>query len=214
MPVYTGTIQLEGDPQVLPAVISVDEGRINLTSKSKPIGSWTLREAGFSHRDGGISMSVDGEQVMLRVENIDSLARAVGLRSESETRRRASFTQPHPSQQEAEPDRTRRSAEEIAREVADELDPLVAEVREGLTHITLSRNAWIGVGVGLVLALLLPGISVPILSIVGALGVVAGAAAMLEPAIADRIPEPFTPVQILAAGAASFLLVMVILVIR
>lgn len=214
MPVYTGTIQLEGDPQVLPAVISVDEGRINLTSNSKPIGSWTLREAGFSHRDGGISMSVDGEQVMLRVDNIDSLARSVGLRPETETQRRASFAQPHPSQTADEPEKPRRSAEEIAREVADEIDPLVAEVREGLARITLSRNAWIGVGVGLVLAVLLPGISVPVLSILGALGVVAGAAAMLEPSIEERIPEPFTPVQILAAGGASFLLVVLILVIR
>lgn len=205
---------MEGDPTELPAVISVDEGRINITSHSNPIGTWTLREAGFRHGDGSIVMSVDGEQLLIATENIDSLARAVGLRPQSETLRRASFAQPHPSQVPEQPEKPKRSAEDVAREVADELDPLVAEVKEGISRIQLSRNAWIGVGVGLVLAVLIPAVSVPLLSIVGAIGVVAGAAALLEPAVEERIPEPYTPVQVLAAGAAAFLLVILILVIR
>lgn len=203
---------MEGDPTELPAVISVDDGRINITSHSNPIGSWTLREAGFRHSDGSIVMSVDDERLMITVENIESLARSVGLRPESS--RRTSFAQPHPSQAPEQPEKPKRSAEDVAREVADELDPLVAEVREGISRIQLSRNAWIGVGVGLLLAILIPAVSVPLLSIIGALGVVAGAAALLEPAVEERIPEPYTPVQVLAAGAAAFLLVVLILLIR
>ena len=213
MPVYTGTIQLQGDPNELPAVISIDEGRINITSKGQPIGTWALRDAGFRHSEDAVVMSVEGEELRISVENTDSLGRAVGLRPASESRR-SSFAQPHPSQQAEEPQRPKRSAEEMAREVAEEVDPYLAEVREGIARIDLSRNAWIGIGVGLLVAVLLPSVSVPVLSIAGAVAIVAGAAAMFEPSIEERIPEPVTPVQVLAAGAAAFVLVALILLIR
>lgn len=215
MPVYNGTIQLEGDPNVLPAVITVDDGRIVISSRQQPIGDWTLSSAGFRRNPQGIVMSVDDGKLLMAVEDNESLARAVGLREQNRaTERRSQFTQPSPGSQRDEPEKESRSAEEIAREIASDLDPYVSDVREGLSQIRLDRNQWIGVGVAVVLAIIFPSVSVFTLSIVGALAVLAGGIGLLEPEFEARFPEQLSPVRVLAIGAASFLLAAIVLVIR
>ena len=195
MPVYNGTIQLEGDPNVLPAVITVDDGRIVISSRSQPIGDWMLSSAGFRRVPEGVVLSVDEGKLLMIVDNNDSLARAVGLREQNKaTERRASqFTQPAPWEREDEPKKESRSADEIAKEIASDLDPYVSEVREGISQIRLDRNQWIGVGVAVVLALIFPSVSVFILSIVGAAAVLAGGIGLLEPEFEAKFPEQFSP---------------------
>ena len=215
MPVYNGTIQLEGDPNVLPAVITVDDGRIVISSRSQPIGDWTLSSAGFRRSPEGVVLSVDEGKLHMIVDDNDSLARAVGLREENKaTERRAQFTQPAPWERENEPKKESRSADEIAKEIAEDLDPYVSEVKEGLSQIKLDRNQWIGVGVALVLAVIFPSISVFILSIVGAAAVLAGGIGLLEPSFETKFPEQLSPVRVLAIGMAAFLLAAIVLVIR
>jgi hypothetical protein len=215
MPVYNGTIQLEGDPSVLPAVITVDGGRIVISSRSQPIGDWTLSSAGFSRTPEGITLSVEEGKLLMVVENDDSLARAVGLREQNKaTERRAQFTQAAPWEQTDEPKKESRSAEEVAKEIASDLDPYVSEVREGLSQIKLDRNQWIGVGVAALLALIFPSVSVFILSIIGALAVLAGGIGLLEPTFEARFPEQLSPVRVLAIGAAAFLLATFVLIVR
>ena len=215
MPLYNGTIQLEGDPNVLPAVITVDDGSIVISSRSKPIGEWTLSGTGFRRTPEGIVMSVDEGKLLLNSDNMDSLARAVGLRDMNKaTERRAQFTQPAPWEVKDEPKRESRSAEEMAKELASDLDPYVAEVKEGLSLIKLDRNQWIGVGVTAVLAIVFPSVSVFLLSIVGAVAVLAGGIGMLEPSIEARFPEQLSPVRVIAIGVAAFLLALIVLVIR
>lgn len=215
MPLYNGTIQLEGDPNVLPAVITVDDGKILISSRSKPIGQWTLSGAGFRRTPEGIVMAVDEGKLLLNADNMDSLARAVGLRDANKaTERRAQFTQPAPWEVKDEPKRESKSAEEKAKEIASDLDPYVTEVREGLSLIKLDRNQWIGVGVGAVLALIFPSISVFLLSIVGAIAVLAGGIGMLEPSIEARFPEQLSPVRVIAIGVAAFVLALIVLVVR
>lgn len=215
MPVYNGTIQLEGDPNVLPAVITVDDGRIVISSRSQPIGDWTLSSAGFRRLPEGVVLSVDEGKLLMVVENNDSLARAVGLREENKaTERRAQFTQPAPWERKDEPKKESRSADEIAKEIASDLDPYVSEVKEGLAQIKLDRNQWIGVGVALVLALIFPSVSVFLLSILGAAAVLAGGIGLLEPSFEAKFPEQLSPVRVLAIGVAAFLLAAIVLVIR
>lgn len=215
MPVYNGTIQLEGDPNVLPAVITVDDGRIVISSRSQPIGDWTLSSAGFRRSPEGVVLSVDEGKLHMIVDDNDSLARAVGLREENKaTERRGQFTQPAPWERENEPKKESRSADEIAKEIAEDLDPYVSEVKEGLSQIKLDRNQWIGVGVALVLAVIFPSISVFILSIVGAAAVLAGGIGLLEPSFETKFPEQLSPVRVLAIGMAAFLLAAIVLVIR
>lgn len=215
MPVYNGTIQLEGDPNVLPAVITVDDGRIVISSRSQPIGDWTLSSAGFRRVPEGVVLSVDEGKLLMVVENNDSLARAVGLREQNKaTERRAQFTQPAPWERKDEPKKEPRSADEVAKEIASDLDPYVSEIKEGISQINLDRNQWIGVGVALVLALIFPSVSVFILSIVGAAAVLAGGIGLLEPAFEARFPEQLSPVRVLAIGVAAFLLAAIVLVIR
>jgi hypothetical protein len=215
MPVYNGTIQLEGDPSVLPAVITVDDGRIVISSRNQPIGDWTLSGAGFRRVADGVAMSVDEGKLLVKVENIESFARAVGLREQNRaTERRTQFTQPAPWDQKDQPQKESRSAEEIAKDIASDLNPYVSEVKEGLSQIKLDRNQWIGVGVAAVLALVFPSVSVFILSIVGAAAVLAGGIGLLEPSFEARFPEQWSPVRVLAIGVAAFLLAAIVLVIR
>lgn len=212
---YNGTIQLEGDPNVLPAVITVDDGRIVISSRSKPIGDWALSSAGFRRIPEGVVLSVDEGKLLMAVDNIDSLARAVGLREQNKaTERRAQFTQPAPWERKDEPEKESRSADEIAKDIASDLDPYVSEVREGISQIKLDRNQWIGVGVALVLALIFPSVSVFLLSIVGAAAVLAGGIGLLEPSFEAKFPEQLSPVRVLAIGVAAFLLAAIVLVIR
>ena len=215
MPVYNGTIQLDGDPNVLPAVITVDDGRIVISSRNQPIGNWTLAGAGFRRAADGIVLTVDEGKLVIRPENPESFARAVGLRDENKaTERRAQFSRPAPWEQAAEPKRESRSAEEVAKEIASDLNPYVSEVKDGLSQIKLDRNQWIGVGVAAILALVFPSVSVFILSIVGAVAVLAGGIGLLEPSIEARFPEQLSPVRVLAIGMAAFLLAAIVLIIR
>ncbi|HEY5651205.1 MAG TPA: hypothetical protein VIW46_07135 [Acidimicrobiia bacterium] len=215
MPVYNGTIQLEGDPNVLPAVITVDDGRIVVSSRNRPIGNWTLASAGFRRAREGVVLSVNEGVLLIKAENPESFARAVGLRDENKaTERRTQFSQPAAWEQDDEPQKESRSAEEVAREIAADLNPYVSEVREGLSQIKLDRNQWIGVGVGVVLAIVFPSVSVFILSIVGAVAVLAGGIGLLEPSFESRFPEHLSPVRVLAIGMAAFLLAAIVLIVR
>ena len=215
MPVYNGTIQLEGDPNVLPAVITVDDGRIVISSRQQPIGQWTLSSAGFRRARDGIVMSVEDGVLLMVVENNDSLARAVGLREQNRaTERRIQAAEPTPGTDEPKPAKESRSAEEIAKEIASDIDPYVSDVRAGLSQIRLDRNQWIGVGVALVLAFVFPTVSVLLLSIVGALTVLAGGIGLLEPEFESKFPEQFSPMRVLMIGVAAFLLAAIVLVVR
>ncbi len=215
MPVYNGTIQLEGDPNVLPAVITVDDSRIVISSRSQPIGDWTLSSAGFRRTPEGVVLSVDEGKLLMIVENNDSLARAVGLREQNRaTERRTQFAQPAAWEQKDEPQKESRSAEEVTKEIASDLDPYVTDVREGLSQIELTRNQWIGVGVAVVLALIFPSVSIFLLSIVGAAAVLAGGIGLLEPTFENKFPEQLSPVRVLAIGMAAFLLATIVLIIR
>jgi hypothetical protein len=215
MPVYNGTIQLEGDPSVLPAVITVDDGRIVISSRSQPIGDWELATAGFRRVSEGIVLSVDEGKLLMAVDNNESLARAVGIREQNKaTERRAQFTQPAPWERMNEEEKESRSADEIAKEIASDIDPYVSDVREGISQIKLDRNQWIGVGVALLLALIFPSVSVFVLSIVGAAAVLAGGIGLLEPSFEARFPEQLSPVRVLAIGVAAFVLAAIVLVIR
>jgi hypothetical protein len=215
MPVYNGTIQLEGDPNVLPAVITVDGGRIVISSRSQPIGDWSLPSAGFRRVPQGVVLAVDEGKLLMVVDDSDSLARAVGLREDNKaTERRAQFTQPAPWERKDEPKKESRSADELAKEIASDLDPYISEVKEGLAQIKLDRNQWIGVGVAGVLALIFPSVSVFLLSIVGAAAVLAGGIGLLEPSFESKFPEQLSPVRVLVIGVAAFVLAAIVLVIR
>lgn len=215
MPVYNGTIQLEGDPNVLPAVITVDDGRIVISSRNQPIGNWTLKGAGFRRTAEGVVLTVDEGKLLIRAENPDSFARSVGLRDENRaSERRSQFSQPAPWEQTDEAKKESRSAEEVAKGIASDLNPYVSEVKEGLSQIKLDRNQWIGVGVAAILALVFPSVSVFILSIVGAVAVLAGGIGLLEPSFESRFPEQLSPVRVLAIGMAAFLLAAIVLIIR
>lgn len=215
MPVYNGTIQLEGDPNVLPAVITVDDGKIVISSRSQPIGDWTLSSAGFRRTAEGVAMSVEEGKLLMVVENLDSLARAVGLREQNRaTERRAQFTQPAPWEKPSEPKKESRSAEEVAKEIASDIDPYVSDVREGISQIKLDRNQWIAVGVAVILAVIFANVAVFVLSIVGAAAVLAGGIGLLEPSFESRFPEQLSPVRVLAIGVAAFVFAAILLLIR
>ena len=214
--IYRGTIQLEGDSNKLPAVVTVDDGRIIISSNQQPIGDWPVKGSGFQRIDQGIVLSVEDGRLLMQVEDMDSLADAVGMRADSK-RQRKLRERPQASDQPAEPEtpkKERASAREVADKVADDLTPIVSEVREGIQKIPVDRNILVGGAVLLVLAFVFPSVSVIILTIVGALAVLGGAIGLLEPTLEHRFPPPLTPIRVLAAGFAAFVLVALILLVR
>lgn len=216
--IYKGKIQLEGDSNRLPAVITIDEGRIIISSNNQPIGDWPLKSSGFEWTERGVVLSVTDGKLLMLVDEPEALATAVGLRSKRSKRlqkiEERQRSERNAGSEEKAPSKERPSAKEVISKVSEDLDPFVADVREGLSGLKIDRNMIIGGVVLLILAFIFTSISIPILTIIGAILVLAGAIGLLEPTFEHRFPYPFTPIRVLAGGASAFVLVVLILLIR
>ena len=63
MTVYYGKLQLEGDAQVMPAVVRVEMGVLSLATGQTPLGEWKLYQIGMSERARDIHKGVVPDSV-------------------------------------------------------------------------------------------------------------------------------------------------------
>lgn len=86
MPIFDGSLQIAGDTDTkMPAGIRVDGGRLTiLAGPSEEIGSWSLTGLDIRRKSGAFVLNVEGEQLLISVEDPDSFVRLVDLNEDPE----------------------------------------------------------------------------------------------------------------------------------
>ncbi len=81
MPTFDGSLQIAGDASTkMPAGIRVDGGRlIVLAGPSDEIGNWSLRGLDIRRRSGAFLLTVEGEQLLISVDNPEAFTRLIDL---------------------------------------------------------------------------------------------------------------------------------------
>lgn len=72
----------------LSVVLDLDQERMSIRAGSTQIGSWSMGDVGIRGEDDGFHLRVDGEEIVVTLEDEAGFARAVGLRSASPRMRR------------------------------------------------------------------------------------------------------------------------------
>lgn len=83
MAIFRGRLLLVGDPNSLPADLTVELGRIVVASGNITIGDWSRSEVGFESRGDGVLIRAEGEDLVF-LSNDRRLARSLGLTHHSD----------------------------------------------------------------------------------------------------------------------------------
>ncbi|MDH5371978.1 MAG: hypothetical protein OEX97_03445 [Acidimicrobiia bacterium] len=85
MPTFEGSLQLAGDATTkMPAGIRVDGGRlVILAGPSDEIGNWSLSKIDIRRKSGAFVLNVEGEQLLITVEDPDSFVQLVDINDDA-----------------------------------------------------------------------------------------------------------------------------------
>jgi hypothetical protein len=85
MPTFEGSLQIAGDSGTkMPAGIRVDGGRLTiLAGPSDEIGSWALAGLDIHRKSGAFVLNVEGEQLLISVDDPDSFVRLVDVNEDA-----------------------------------------------------------------------------------------------------------------------------------
>ena len=85
MPTFEGSLQIAGDSGTkMPAGIRVDGGRLTiLAGPSEEIGSWGLAGLDIHRKSGAFVLNVEGEQLLISVDDPDSFVRLVDINEDA-----------------------------------------------------------------------------------------------------------------------------------
>jgi len=86
MPTFDGSLQIAGDAGTkMPAGIRVDGGRLTiLAGPSEEIGSWSLGKLDIRRKSGAFVLTVEGEQLLISVDDPDSFVRLVTINDDAQ----------------------------------------------------------------------------------------------------------------------------------
>ncbi len=129
MPTFEGSLQIAGDATTkMPAGIRVDGGRlIILAGPSDEIGNWSLRGLDITRRSGAFLLNVEGEQLLISVDNPEAFVRLVDLaedqrpsKTPAERRsRRSRQKKERPPKKERAPKESRRRRKKPSEPIAE-----------------------------------------------------------------------------------------------
>lgn len=210
MPVFFGELQEPGDDQRLPAVVTIDQSMIRLTSGQIELGEWKLAQVVFDTYDDRVDLTAEGERLMLYLAEHDRFVALTAPYQRSAGERRRSSMHPAFRKEEEGPTLTEELREDVSREVSSVVD----EARDLAGLVKPGPPLWIGLGVLLLLIVFLPGLVTSVSLLVGILALLAGGAGYAETRVATRIPEPLNPIRLLVIGAALVALAIVVAIVR
>ncbi len=217
MTVYYGKLQLEGDTQVLPAVVRVEMGVLSLSSGQTELGEWKLYQISMSELDQWIVLGVDNEKVYLDLtERARFMDETKTYRKDDSKKRRRrekehpAFVKNDPAPPAPEPVEQKPAVtERLKGDVIEEAAPLIDEARKLLDLLPRGWPLWVGVAAVVVAAVFVPllaGILFGLFMGVGILAVLAGGIGYVEPGFGVRYPHPFTPTRLMLGGGALLIL--------
>ncbi len=216
MTVYYGKLQLEGDTQVLPAVVRVEMGTLALSSGQTELGEWKLYQIDMSELDNWIVLGVDNEKIYLDLTERARFLDETKTYRRDDSKRRRRREKEHPAfvkEQPAPPaqpvEQKPAVTERLKSDVIEEATPLIEEARKLLDLLPRGWPLWAGVGAVIVAAVFVPliaGILFGLFMGVGILAVLAGGIGYVEPGFGVRYPDPFTPTRLMLGGGALLIL--------
>lgn len=212
MPVFFGEMQTTNDTKRMKAVVTVDRGRIRLSSGNAELGDWPLSTVRLEeYTDVSVLMAVEDEELILFLDDKDRFAGEVGryLRNPAEERRRPT----HPAFRRNEPQGPT-LGEELKDDVSREMAPIIGEARGWLDLVPRGRPLAIAGIIFLVLVIIIPQPIAFVTLIGGALALLAGGLAYSDDRLAMKLPDQITPVQLVAGGGIALAAGIVILVVR
>jgi hypothetical protein len=211
VPVFFGELQEPGDDQRLPAVVTIDQSMIRLTSGQIELGEWKLAQVVIDAHDDRVDLTAEGERLMLYLaEHERFVALTAPYQRSSGERRRSSMHPAFRKDEEAGPTLTEELREDVSREVSSVVD----EARDLAGLVKPGPPLWIGLGVLLLLIVFLPRLVTTVSLLVGILALLAGGAGYAETRVATRIPEPLNPIRLLVIGGAMVALAIVVAIVR
>ena len=211
MPVFFGEMKHADHPKTMPAVVHVEKGTIRLQSGRTVLGEWKLYEVQIQERDPQtISLRVDDDEVLLTLQQHDSfLAETASAVRDDRQLRRAPIHEAF-----RKPDEGPSLGEEIKEDFTREVSGVVDEIKGLWDQIYVGTPFWIGLGVFLLAAALIPAVLVGILFVVGVVALVVGAIAYVETKLAVKLPGDLTPTRLIAIGVVAIGLGIIVTIIR
>lgn len=211
MAVFFGEMQTKADARRMKAVVTVDRGNIRLASGTNDLGEWSLHKVRLEeYTESSILMAVEDEELILFLDEHQRFVGEIGrfIKKPGSERRRPT----HPAFRRDEPAGPT-IGEELKDDVSREMAPIIREARGWLDAIPRGRPLWIGLGAAVVLYILLPQVIATVALIGGAVALIAGGLAYSDDRLALKIPDPITPVQLVAAGGVAIAIGIVLFLI-
>lgn len=211
MAVFFGEMQTRSDAKRMKAVVTVDRGNIRLASGTTDLGEWPLSRVRLEeYTDISVLMAVEDEELILFLDEKERFAGEVGryLKKPEQERRRPT----HPAFRRNEPEGPT-LGEELKDDVSREMSPIISEAKGWLDQIPRGRPLIIGALVFLVLLIVFPQPIAFVTLVGGTFALLAGGLAYADDRLALKIPDPVTPVQLVAGGGLALAVGLVILLI-
>lgn len=210
MAVFFGEMHEPGDETLIPAVVTVDKGSIQIRSGKTELGEWKFYEVSIDERDSeSVSLKVDGEELILKLKEHESFLAETEPFRRKEPRRQLeheAFRVPAPEGPSL--------IDEITEDVGKEVSGVADEMKDLLARVPRGPALWVGLAVFLVAAIFLPGALVGVLFAVGIAGLVLGAISYVERTVEHRLPGSLTGARLLAVGTIAVGLGLVVAIIR
>lgn len=215
---FNASLKLGGDPQPLPADLTVDQGRLVIKSSDQLIGDWGLKDLAFQRVANGFRMDVEGEQLILEMSDGAAFEEAIGFnrkgrgRAAKPSRREKTKTQKDTARTgtatavaESATSPTPAPKTSFVEGVLRKLDAVLerAEKRYGslLPHWVFSRGTVYVLLATLVVGLVFPTVVSTMLLLLGFAVVVFGAVLYTDNGLAVRIlPGRATATHVLIGG--------------
>lgn len=213
MAVFFGEMQAMSDPKRMKAVVTLDRGNLRLVSGITELGEWPLHTMRLEeYTDRSVLMAVEDEELILFMDEHPKFVGELGrhIKKPGEGRREPTHPAFRKEPAEAGPSLTEEFKDDLSREVA----PITAEARHLLDSVPRGMPLWIALGVFVILLIFLPVVITVTTLIGGAVLLLVGGLAYADDKIAMRIPDPFTPAQLVLVGGIMLVVGMVVAVVR
>lgn len=213
MAVFFGKMREPDAEELMPAMVTVERGSIRLVSGQTPLGEWKLQQVVLRDEgDGEVSFKADDEEIVLVLQEYESFLAETSTHRRQQRESRRGYV--HPAFREEE-ETGPGIGEELRRDVFKEAGGVADEIREfGRILSESGRVLWIVLGVLALLVIFLPGAVVAIGLGGGLLALIVGAIAYSDDKLAVKIPDPLTPVSLIAGGVVLVALGIVVSLIR
>lgn len=214
MPTYFGKMREPNAEELMPAMVTVERGTIRLVSGQTPLGEWKMQQVVLRDRgDGEVSFQADGDEIVLVLKEHDDFLAETGTTQRQAREERRGYV--HPAFRKEDSEIGPGLGEELRRDVIKEATGVADEIKELGRLLTRSQGLlWGTVAVLVLLVIFVPAVVVGIGLGGGLLLLIVGAIAYADDNLAVKIPDPLTPVTLIAAGVVLVVLGLVVALIR